>query len=224
MSRRVDTLKKHMCCDDCSRVNRYKNKYNAMIGTITDNGWLLLNWRHGKAPNGDSVVIWNTKCPQCKRYDSGVLSALKNKERCKNCRGLYKIKDGIPIEWVNLVFKKIVRRNQERIAKGLKPHECTITFNHIAKQYKEQNGICTLSDDVLILPKRYSDIDRKISNASVDRVDNSKGYTPDNIEIVTKEMNMFKGGKSKEELERLSLKIANRVNKKKKNMLGDIDE
>lgn len=52
-------------------------------------------------------------------------------------------------------------------------------------------GYCSLSGEELNLGCSRVDI-RKNSNASVDRKDSSKGYTPDNIQWVTKKVNIAK--------------------------------
>lgn len=52
--------------------------------------------------------------------------------------------------------------------------------------YKEQNGKCKLSGETLSLQSKSNYI------ISIDRLDSTKGYTIDNIQLVTKIVNLAK--------------------------------
>lgn len=61
-----------------------------------------------------------------------------------------------------------------------------LTGEHIKKLYVQQNGCCILSGVNF-------DIDSKWNRPSLDRIDNSKGYTEDNIQLVTWIINYTRG-------------------------------
>lgn len=62
--------------------------------------------------------------------------------------------------------------------------------------YKKQNGLCVFTGAKLICNCSNS----KKNNWSIDRIDNSKGYTKDNIVLVTKTANMFRNRSTIKEL------------------------
>jgi hypothetical protein len=63
--------------------------------------------------------------------------------------------------------------------------EFTITLNDLLNQWVKQNGLCAISGIELFNYKSTNELRHKQSNqASLDRVDSSKGYTVDNIQWV----------------------------------------
>lgn len=75
------------------------------------------------------------------------------------------------------------------VSRGL---EFCITLDDIHRLYDTQGGRCALSGDTLTLPVFAGRQDGHF-NISIDRVDPSRGYTPDNIQLVTKQINLAKG-------------------------------
>jgi hypothetical protein len=67
--------------------------------------------------------------------------------------------------------------------KGRKPIEFDVSIQYLWDLYQAQNGICWLS----LLP-----IDFKSRTASLDRIDNSKGYIEGNVQWLHKDVNMMK--------------------------------
>lgn len=65
--------------------------------------------------------------------------------------------------------------------------EFDITCDDIYSKYIKQNKKCALSGIDILFNK-----DRKLTTASVDRIDSSKGYTVSNIQIVHKDFNALK--------------------------------
>ena len=66
-----------------------------------------------------------------------------------------------------------------------------ITVKEMWDVFEKQNRKCALTGEELILPLiQKNDIS---SNASLDRIDNTKGYTVNNIQWVTKKINFMKG-------------------------------
>jgi len=81
-----------------------------------------------------------------------------------------------------------------------------ITIEDMWEQAVKQNKKCTLSGTDLIFCLRT--IDKIKSNASLDRIDSSKGYTKDNIQWVTKKINMLKGVYSQTEFIKICKSVA----------------
>ena len=58
---------------------------------------------------------------------------------------------------------------------------------------KKQNGKCALTGTILTFPTTHKDGEKKNSyNASLDRKNSFEGYTKENVQWVTKEVNMMK--------------------------------
>jgi len=64
-----------------------------------------------------------------------------------------------------------------------------ITIKYIAKLFKEQQGKCKLSGQVLLLKEHYRDT---VATASLDRIDSTKGYIEGNVQWVHKDINKIK--------------------------------
>lgn len=77
--------------------------------------------------------------------------------------------------------------------------EFSISLEDIWNLYEEQKRKCKLSN-VPILFVRYLQKNRQKQTASVDRIDSTKGYTIDNIQIVHKRINFIKSSMKEDEL------------------------
>ena len=70
-----------------------------------------------------------------------------------------------------------------------KPKELSITIEYAWNIFLKQNRKCALSGIELSFPKKWKD---KNYNASLDRIDSSKGYIEDNVQWVHKHINKMK--------------------------------
>ena len=108
--------------------------------------------------------------------------------------------------------------NRKRNAKA-RNLEFTITQYDVILLYNAQNKLCALSGVPIEFSKctrrKYSTYHEQ--TASIDRIDSSKGYTLDNIQLVHKDINQMKMDKSDDELINLCRKVVNTANKKKRN-------
>jgi hypothetical protein len=89
----------------------------------------------------------------------------------------------------NARFAAIYNRAKRR---GL---ECTITVQDLIDCYIRQNGLCYYTGELMIID-------------SVDRLDNTKGYIPENIVMCERKVNSSKSTKRKEDFITMCIKVA----------------
>lgn len=88
--------------------------------------------------------------------------------------------------------------------------EVKITLDDIWNQYTKQNGLCYFSGVKVNFPNCSKDYQNYSSwNASIDRLDSNSDYTPDNIVIVTKQVNLMKRSMTEQEFLNLIEQIYN---------------
>lgn len=120
---------------------------------------------------------------------------------CENCGRKFKYPEkrktrtdifnsnGIGYTWItNITLNNIRGFINQRVI------EVSITTDDLYKQLLKQNFRCALTNiklDILWYIKAES-------NASIDRIDSNKGYTPDNIQWVIKEVNRMKNSFSQD--------------------------
>lgn len=154
--------------------------------------------------SGKIVALYEVPCPRCdririiKRRDHAVRHIDRICKWCSNKdnhpQGEYR---GFRVSWWNKYELSAKARNLN----------WDISIDNGADLFEAQNGRCALTGLELTCSGDFSDI-----TASLDRVDNSKGYIIDNIQFVHKEVNMMRGTLS---LERF-LEICNLISDKVK--------
>jgi hypothetical protein len=82
-------------------------------------------------------------------------------------------------------------------------YEFEITIDDVADLLEGQEFVCALTGVPIALDKSSG------STGSLDRIDNSIGYTKDNIQIVTCEINMLRGSFTIERFKELCALVAN---------------
>lgn len=80
--------------------------------------------------------------------------------------------------------------SSSRISAKRRNIEFNLTIEDMWEQATKQNKKCALSNVPLFFFLRT--IDKTKGNASLDRIDSSKGYTKDNVQWVTKKINLLK--------------------------------
>jgi len=130
---------------------------------------------------------WHRECPVCKSDVSHLrrnyaIGAHNVKQPCKRCSNISNHPSGmvgnVRVAWYNSFEKSAATRG----------YVWELTIEYVDTLYEQQNGKCALSG----LPIRWSEVNWN-HTASIDRIDNSKGYTEDNIQLVHKEINMLRG-------------------------------
>jgi hypothetical protein len=155
-----------------------------------------------KGPNNR----WYKPCFECGEIQSYLRKnyaeeSLKLNKLCKKCsnrktenshRGWYK---GIRISWFN----------KYKTSAELRRIEFNIDIDYIANLMEKQNFKCALTGIDIIFPE----IGRaEKTDASIDRIDNSKGYIDGNVQIVIKKVNMMKQQYSQEEFIKICKLVA----------------
>jgi hypothetical protein len=89
-------------------------------------------------------------------------------------------------------FRKFLHSIKNRFVEKGKSY--TVTEIDLKKVWDEQKGICPLTGWNLILPRTSTGFERAdIKNASVDRIDNNRGYDTDNIRFISVMANICRG-------------------------------
>jgi len=83
-------------------------------------------------------------------------------------------------------FRPIIKRIKQR-----KHQKCNITLENLKELWESQKGKCYILGHDLILPDDKQKINHNYL-ASIDRIDNSKGYVKDNIRFVCATVNYAK--------------------------------
>ena len=83
-----------------------------------------------------------------------------------------------------------------------KGYGCDLSAEYLKQLWDEQDGICPLTGLNLILPvnTRMGFIESNPNNASIDRIDNSKGYLQGNVRFVSVMANLARQSFSDEQL------------------------
>lgn len=127
------------------------------------------------------------------RKKSGILSS-----ECRNCfrqRSSRNQHARHHAGGVDYHLSYIVRGVRQRARKNAL--ECNIDAEFLKTLLEKQDGLCAISK----IPRTFTKGQGHIStNASVDRVDSSKGYTRDNVQLVAHQVNTMKSNLSINEL------------------------
>lgn len=109
--------------------------------------------------------------------------------------------------WYNHVVRSA---NGDIFRKGnRKPKELTITLKEGWDIFLKQDRKCALSGLDLFFPKQSKD---KTYNASLDRIDSSKGYIQGNVQWVHKDVNIMKNKYKQEYFLEMCKLISNKIN------------
>lgn len=154
-----------------------------------------------KLPNGR----WRRECPNCGeevthlRRNYCVHSSLLN-QPCKRCSNINNHPSGmcgvVRVAWFNAFMKSALSR-------GL---DWNLDIEDIALLHELQGGKCALSGRPIAWSEQKWD-----HSASIDRINNQKGYSLDNIQLVDKQVNMARGSLSVEEFVSLCQDVADKV-------------
>lgn len=90
----------------------------------------------------------------------------------------------------------------------------TVTIEQVAAKFENQRRVCNLTGQPLTMPEAEWEAFTKRVNASLDRIDSTKGYLPDNIQWVLKEIQDMKGVLSQDRFIELCCMVADHHRRK----------
>lgn len=111
----------------------------------------------------------------------------RQKERHKNLPDDKKLERCLRVRWL------CARDRSKRSGKI----EFSITFEDVVNLWKKQNGLCSLSGIKMTYELQNG---RTPTNVSIDKIDRTKGYTIDNIQLVCMACNQIKSDLSEREM------------------------
>jgi len=127
----------------------------------------------------------------------------------RSCMGLSTCKEKFPSDWSNSKENKkhlrtisSNRRDEFTEFKTLyrsclkRHHECDIDLPYLKEIWKSQNGKCAITGVDLVLESSYN----KNYQASLDRIDSSKGYIKGNVRYTSVSVNWLKSNLTDEHL------------------------
>jgi len=136
-----------------------------------------------------------------KNYAEESLRLSKMCKRCSNRsvdnthRGWYR---KIRISWYNRFYSSALIRKKD----------WNIDIEDVADMYDEQNAKCALTG----WPIKFPEVGHpQTSLCSIDRIDSSKGYSKDNIQLVHKDVNMMKQSFSQEQFIKVCKSVADKA-------------
>jgi hypothetical protein len=138
-------------------------------------------------------------------------SVIGRLSRMKLNRDKKELKDGFPVK----IFSSLLKRARERGS------EDKVDFDiiYLEELYKRQEKKCALTGWDILFTKRG------VNTASVDRIDSTKEYTKDNIQIIHKNINRMKNIFSDEYFYRVCEAITkNRRDLQSKKIVYEIDD
>lgn len=142
--------------------------------------------------NSSRVVFWKCQC-DCGRFVE-VSGVSLRQGTCGSCGCYSKDSKSPRIGKMSKFYWSSVCRGAEK--RGIK---IEITPEFASQLYEAQEGRCALTDLPIVLCNSQES-PRTENAASLDRIDNSRGYFEDNVRWVHKKVNLLKGTLSDKEL------------------------
>lgn len=156
------------------------------------------------------------QCITCQHQWQSTIENRQRGSKCPNCRKLnqrgsknhawtgYGEISGR--QWHCIQYEASKQRRNRRYTVARPPLEFTITIEYIWDLFLKQDRKCALSGEPLTM---WHKVDGKIvGNASLDRIDSSKGYTKENVQWIDKKLQHVKTKLSDAEFIAICQKVA----------------
>lgn len=187
----------------CFVPRKFKYSISDYVGKQF-NDWTVIS-QADRHPSKTRDQRWNCRC-KCGHEQPVRVHILMNgdSKRCKRCSPATQSGSDSPL-WngSNLISGAIVCKYKHSAAKRRIPFE--ISAQDMEDLWIKQGGTCIYTGEKLTLPAYTKD---NSYTASLDRIDSSKGYTRDNIQWVTKNVNIMKMAVPHEEFVRICKQVA----------------
>ena len=202
-SKTVSQVKKGQKCYKCARKYYSKSLLNKIMNghlLVTD---VVLTKRSKTNPH---AWKWKCICQKCGKVILGYTYEIKYKnKRCMKCHKSkhYKGYKDIPRAWLSAIKKGARERN----IKYSKQITCKFLWDMFIKQDRK----CALTG----VPIEFSScLKIKRPTASVDRISSKRGYYPNNIQLVHKNVNLMKRSLEQNEFIDICRKVVEKHGKK----------
>jgi len=142
-------------------------------------------------------------CPNC-----GIVKIQKSSNFCKNCSSGQRLKGVQKKErddkfYISEILRRVKLRCREKSKMSF-----NITIDYLIDLWYKQNKRCCYTNIELTLPL-YNRNNNKITTASLDRIDSSKGYIKGNVQFLSTAINYMKNDMSNEDTIKLINMIKN---------------
>jgi hypothetical protein len=157
------------------------------------------NWEVISEKYKQDNIYWNNcrcVCGKEQRVKTWSLNNSKSKGcGCTNVKGRFKAKC---VGDLSASYYTSFKYNRK--SKGIEFSD-DLNMEHLWYLYEQQGGRCAISAIPIPLNPRWSQQNKGrpteiVQTASIDRIDNSKGYIPGNVQWVHKDINYMRGGLS----------------------------
>lgn len=132
--------------------------------------------------NRNAQWLCRCECGLTKPVKAQYLLSGNSKSCVKCCNPRANYIHEIPPKIWEAIVKRATRRNQT----------ISITKKYAYKLFLKQNKLCALTGIPLYIPVNASEYLERKGTASIDRIDSGKGYTPENVQWVHKDVNRMK--------------------------------
>jgi len=163
-----------LTCDTCNKeFEKARNEYNRRIRLGKDKFYCSLSCS-GKSPESVKNIVSNRS-----GYPVWELNNPKKHDEYSK-------------------FRPILKMLRDRIKR--KPRDFNLTLEYLKEIWDKQNGKCPFTNFDLELRTYKNDSQLNIKSASLDRIDNSKGYVQGNVRFVSVMFNFARNKFSDEEV------------------------
>jgi hypothetical protein len=154
-------------------------------------------------------------CSVCKHEWQATLCN-RTHSKCPKCRNEKRKGSNSPVwtgyaeisgrQWHSIKKEATESRRNRRYTKPRPPLEFTITVEYIWNLFLKQNRKCALSGEPLTM--WYKINGKNEGNASLDRIDSSKGYNEENVQWIDKKLQRIKTSLSDADFIAICQKVA----------------
>ena len=195
------------------KLEEYSGKSNSLFKDLTGktfNQWFVICRSPSLVSGANYFWCECLSCGKIEKVASFTISSGKSK-KCFSCQVSERLKDPkskyyykeIPKSYYIQIKKSALARN----------HIFSVTLNYLEDLFIKQNRKCAISGmeigfNTTLIKNKQGQIKARTHTASLDRIDNNKGYIKNNLQWVYKDINYMKQEYSQEHFLHLCKLIA----------------